>query len=182
MRHQPGDDTIAQFCTGDRKAFGIIYSFYYKYVYVIAHAILSDEHMARDIASEVFLKLWGQRQKFRRTGEVKGWLIITCRNTSLNELRFRQRRQVAEKALISLTPEKAFSHEHHLIEVEVICELLRQLESLPPRCREVLELMFFQGKRTAEVAVQLGISPVTVQSHKMNALLKLRAFRSIHKL
>jgi RNA polymerase sigma-70 factor (family 1) len=181
MKLQPDDDTIAQFCTGDRKAFGIIYSFYYKYVYVIAYAILPDEHMARDIASEVFLKLWGQRKKFSRTGEVKGWLIISCRNASLNELRFRQRRQAAEKELISLTPAKAMSQEHQLIELEVVCELLRQLESLPPRCREVVQLMFFQGKRTAEVAVQLGISPITVQTHKTNALLKLRAFRSIHK-
>ena len=182
MKLQPDDETIAQFRAGDRKAFGVIYSFYYKYVYVIAHTILSDEHMAMDIASEVFLKLWGQRNKFRRTGEVKGWLIVTCRNTSLNELRFRQRRQAAEKELISLTPGTASSYDHQLIEVEMICALLRRLETLPPRCREVLELMFFQGKKTGDVAGLLGISPITVQSHKTNALLKLRAFRSIHKL
>ena len=179
MKLQPDDVVIAQFRAGDRKAFESIYSYYYKYVYVIAYTLLTDKDMARDITSDIFLKLWGQRRKFVRAGEVKGWLIVACRRASLNELRFRQRRQAAEKELLFLAPKQLPSHEHQLIEVEVICDLMRRLESLPPRCREVVELMFLQGKRTEEVAVLLGISPITVQSHKMNALLKLRAFRQL---
>jgi len=181
MKPQPGNEIITQFRAGDRKSFGTIYAYYYRYVFVISYTILRDGDAARDIASEIFLKLWGQRGKFHRAGEIKGWLIIACRRASLNELRSRQRRQVAEKELDLLLPKRLPSYEHQLIEVEVVCELLRQLDALPPRCREVLELLFFHGRKTAEVAEMLGISPVTVQSHKMNALLKLRAFRSIHK-
>jgi len=182
MKLQPGDEIITQFRAGDRKAFGVIYAYYYKYVFVIGYTMLRDGDMARDIASEVFLKLWGQRRKFHKAGEIKAWLIVACRRASLNELRSRQRRQAVEKELVFLLPKQLPSYEHQLIEAEIICELLDQLEVLPPRCRKVLELMFFHERKTAEVAALLGISPITVQSHKMNALLKLRAFRSIHKL
>ena len=181
MNIQPGDDTIARFRTGERKAFGIIYTHYYRYVFVIACTILRREDEARDIASEIFLKLWAQRGRFKKAGEVKGWLIIACRRASLNELRTRQRRQIIEKELGLVAEKELPSYEHEWMEWERICQLLRLLEALPPRCREVVDLMFLQGRKTAEVAAALGISPITVQSHKTNALLKLRAFRSIHK-
>ena len=181
MKIQPGDDTIIRFRTGDRKAFGIIYTYYYRYVFVIAYAILREEDGAKDIASDVFLKLWSQRNKFKGAGEVKGWLIIACRRASLNELRTRQRRQIIEKEWGIVAEKQLPSPEDEWMELERICEMLRQLEALPPRCREVVDLMFLQGRRTAEVALALGISPITVQTHKTNALLKLRAFRSIHK-
>ncbi len=181
MNTQPGDDMIARFRTGERKAFGIIYTYYYRYVFVIAFTILREADAAKDIASDVFLKLWGQRSRFKKTGEVKGWLIITCRRASLNQLRSRQRRQAIEKELDLVMERQIPSPEDEWMEMERICEVLRKLDALPPRCREVVDLLFLQGKKTAEVAKALGISPITVQSHKTNALLKLRAFRSIHK-
>jgi len=179
MKLLPGDEIITQFRAGNRKAFGAIYSYYYRYVFVIGYAILRDGDAARDIASEIFLKLWGQRRKFYKPGEIKGWLIVACRRASLNELRARQRRQMTEKELGLLLPKQLPSYEQQLMEVEAVIELLRQLDALPPRCREVLQLLFFHGRKTAEVAELLGISPVTVQTHKMNALMKLRAFKKV---
>ncbi len=177
MKRQPDTETIAEFRAGSREAYGAVYTYYYKYVFVIAFAFLADGDVARDIASETFLKLWKYRRKFKTPGEVKAWLIVACRHASLNEQRSRQRRQLAEKELLFLSPKKQFPHEHQLIREEVLYDLLLQVDSLSPRCGEVLELIFFQGKKTIEVAGQLGISPITVQTHKMNALKKLRAFR-----
>ena len=173
----PNDQMIAQFRAGDRRVYGIIYTYYYKYVVFIAQDILMDENGAGDIASDLFVKLWLQREKFHKAEEIKAWLMVACRHASLNERRSRRRLEMVKKGLFFLTPRLLPSHEYRLIEVEVIRDLLLQMESLPPRCREVADLLFFQGKKTKEVALQLGISSRTVQSHKTNALIKLRAFR-----
>jgi RNA polymerase sigma-70 factor (family 1) len=177
MNTQPDDQIIAQFCTGDRKAYEVIYNHYYKDVFFIAWLFLRDKQMTMDIASEVFLRLWGQRKRFGKAGELRGWLIVASRNASLNKLRSRQRQEMMKKGVSFLTSTCLPSYEDQLIEVEVLRDLLKEVESLPPRCREVVDLLFFQGKKTKEVAVVLGISPSTVQSHKRNALVKLRAFR-----
>jgi len=177
MKLQPNEAVIVQFCAGDRKAYEVVYTYYYKYVFVIAYMILGDQHGAKDIASEVFLRLWEQRKRFSKAEGIKKWLIVTCRRASLNELRSRQRRQASEKELQFLSREEQLPYEHFLIGEEVVQELLQQLELLPSRGREVLELLFFQGQRTAEVAGRLGISGATVQSHKTKALMRLRAFR-----
>ncbi|HVU56295.1 MAG TPA: sigma-70 family RNA polymerase sigma factor [Puia sp.] len=173
----PNDEMIARFRMGDRAVYGAIYTHYYKYVVFIAYDILMDEAAANDIASDLFLKLWQQREKFEKGEEIKAWLMVACRYASLNELRHRRRLEIMKRGLLFLASRHLSSYEHQLIEVEVARDLLIQVKGLPPRCREVAELMFFQGKKTKEVAIQLGISPVTVQSHKTNALTKLRAFR-----
>jgi|SRR6185503_16922894 RNA polymerase sigma-70 factor (ECF subfamily) len=173
----PNEKMIARFRMGDRGVYGAIYSHYYKYVVFIAFDILMDEATANDIASDLFLKLWQQREKFEKAEEIKAWLMVACRYASLNELRFRRRLEVMKRGWSFLASRLLPSYEHELIEVEVILDLLKQIKTLPPRCREVAELIFLQGKKTKEVAMQLGISPITVQSHKTKALTKLRAFR-----
>lgn len=173
----PNDEMIEQFSAGDRKVYGAIYSHYYKYVVFIANDMLMDDYVASDIASDLFLKLWQQREKFRKAVEVKAWLMVSCRYAGLNELRARKRQKAMEKGLLFLTSIGLVPYENQLIEVETIRDLLERMSALPPRCREVVDLLFFQGKKTKEVARELGISPITVQSHKTNALIKLRAFR-----
>lgn len=46
---------------------------------------------------------------------------------------------------------------------------------LPPKQREVLTLRYFEGLKYAEIALRLGISPETVETHVKRAF---RFFRN----
>lgn len=177
MKLQPDESVIVQFRAGDRKAYEVVYTHYYKRVVGLATMILRDEHGAKDIASEVFFRLWEQRKRFSKAESVGKWLVVTCHRASLNELRSRQRRQGIETGFQYLSEGEEKPYEQLLIGEEVVQELLHWLGGLPPRSREVLDMLFFKGYRTMEVAGKLGIRGTTVQSHKRNALIKLRAFR-----
>ncbi|MBQ8772851.1 MAG: sigma-70 family RNA polymerase sigma factor, partial [Muribaculaceae bacterium] len=52
--------------------------------------------------------------------------------------------------------------------------VMRQMNELPDRCREIFEMCKLQGLRYAEVAEQLGISVNTVECQMGIALKKLR--------
>ena len=58
---------------------------------------------------------------------------------------------------------------------EIYRELFLAIQELPDRSREVFEL-HLQGKKNEEIAEVLGISVLTVKSHKQNALRCLKEY------
>jgi RNA polymerase sigma-70 factor (ECF subfamily) len=73
-----------------------------------------------------------------------------------------------------LSKEGELWSDREVFETAVLKEIRLQAKRLPPRCREVFELIFFKGKKTREVAMQLGVTLATVQTHKTIAIKKLR--------
>jgi RNA polymerase sigma factor (sigma-70 family) len=57
---------------------------------------------------------------------------------------------------------------------EILDELYKALESLPPRQKDIIMLSFMDGKKNQEIADQLNISVRTVFDDKRKALTYLR--------
>jgi DNA-directed RNA polymerase specialized sigma24 family protein len=53
------------------------------------------------------------------------------------------------------------------------CEVHRQIERLPKKEREVVDLLYYQGLRQAEAAALLQVSVRTIQHRWQSALLNL---------
>ena len=57
------------------------------------------------------------------------------------------------------------------------------IDSLPPKCREIIMLNKIQGVKYKEIADQMGISVKTVESQMRIAFTKIReAFKEDHAL
>jgi len=69
------------------------------------------------------------------------------------------------------TPEATALHRSEL------AHLLRRLDALPPRCREVFILAKFEELSYAEIAERLGIAKNTVMVHMVKALASLERAR-----
>lgn len=65
----------------------------------------------------------------------------------------------------ALSPEKTLEDRQRLL------ALVRAVEELPPRCREVFILRKFEDLHQAEIAARLGISRNMVEKHLRHALL-----------
>lgn len=65
------------------------------------------------------------------------------------------------------SPEAVTEHRREL------AKLLRAVDALPPRCREVFVLIKFEGAGYADVALRLGISRNTVMAHMFKAMTAL---------
>ena len=57
---------------------------------------------------------------------------------------------------------------------EILENLHRALQSLPPQCRKVLHKIYFENKHYAEVAKEMGISVNTVKTHVYLAIKTLK--------
>lgn len=57
-----------------------------------------------------------------------------------------------------------------LIKDEQLKSLHKAIEELPPKCREVFTLYYFEEKKNTEIALQCNISIRTVETHIYHAL------------
>lgn len=96
---------------------------------------------------------------------VKSFLFVTAKNLALNRLRARARERLEPLTEIRLhgvcdeaqdVPEAIARHEEFQL-------LLQAIQSLPPRCREVVTLRKIYGYSQKEVAAQLGLAENTVE-------------------
>ena len=54
--------------------------------------------------------------------------------------------------------------------MEKIEGLIRKIENLPDRCKEIFRLIFIDGLTTDQIGERLNISPQTVRTQKARAL------------
>lgn len=129
---------------------------------------------AADIVQDAFLRLLGRPRA--PIGDLRGYLFRTTRNLAIDEARRRRRSLLDNAAPLDETIVDPGLHpEACLISREELTRLLRALEALPPRTREVLVLHKFEELSYAEIAQRLGIARNTVMVHMVKAVGSLRA-------
>src|SRR5699024_948439 len=83
-------------------------------------------------------------------------------------------REKYEKMTIQFYETNGLATEHQFSENYLREEMEKQVERLPDRCREVLELSRMEQLSHKEIAEKLNISPKTVENHIGSALKVLR--------
>ena len=62
-----------------------------------------------------------------------------------------------------------------VMNAELVARLEREIQALPAKCREIVQLAYYQGLSSEEIAERLGISLQTVWNRKTTAMKKLRS-------
>jgi DNA-directed RNA polymerase specialized sigma24 family protein len=132
----------------------------------LAHSLVGDPELARDVVQDAFAAAVRARDSFRGEGELEGWLWRLVVNSALSERR-RQRRRPLHSPLndgISVTNGR----------VGLVSELGAAVGLLPERQRLVVFLHYYADLDYARVAELLGISPGTVAATLNQARAALR--------
>lgn len=130
--------------------------------------ILKCEADADDVAQEAFLRLHrcGDLCAYRNPRAV---LFKTAYRLALNCLRGRRSNPLDRAAPmleeVAVAPEAVATVEEALIAREQETAYGRALESLPPRCRQVIELRTVQELSYKEMSDTLGLSVSTLEKH-----------------
>lgn len=131
--------------------------------YRVAFRMLGAREDARDVAQEAMARAYAHWR--RASGHPEAWVSRVAANRAIDLLRRRGR--VSEPA-----QEPVADHGPHATER---LELVRALEALPRRQREVVVLRYLADLPEAEVAAQLGCSAGTVKQHASRGLAALRS-------
>ncbi len=159
---------VEQLINGNDKALGYFYNLHF------AGRLTQDEPEASDIVAECFIKLWRKHPDFITGENVKAFLYITCKNRCLSFLRDTKRKTAAQQLYFSQLEQNENNVLHQIIEAEFLQILDHEVSLLPEMCRKVFSLLYFEGKKTDEIAAELNLSVQTVRNYKTRAVEKLK--------
>jgi len=134
-----------------------------------------------DLVQEAYARL----MQAHATGPIacpRAFLFVTARNIALNHLRHRRIERpegVAEIDALAVADERTGIPES-LAQAEDFQILIRAIQSLPERCRQVVTLRKIYGLSQKEVAARLGISEHTVEGQGAIGLRKCIEFFRRH--
>jgi RNA polymerase sigma-70 factor (ECF subfamily) len=167
-------DLINGFRNGEEAAIRKMYNLHYRSLCYFAEKLINDKTEAEDIAVETFLKLLNKRSDFDKLPEIKAFLFTATRNACIDFLRKTKRRDKSIWELGNLSePDEVFG-EKEMVTAKVLQVIYAEVEKLPGQCRQVFKSVFIEGKSTAAVASEMGISTQTVLNQKAKALQTLR--------
>jgi RNA polymerase sigma-70 factor (ECF subfamily) len=175
----PRDDAslIERIAARESQALAELYDQYSSLLLSLARRILRNTQTAEEVLQEVFLQIWNQAHRYDTSrSSVSTWLVLMTRSRAIDRLRSRQSR---ERTLDTLELEGPPSYEsaqawRNVLREERRERLLRELGTLPPEQKQVLDLAFYGGQSQTEIAAFLGIPLGTVKTRTLLAMRKLR--------
>ena len=142
-------------------------------VYRFALRLAADANLAEDLTQETFLKAWQKRSGLREQRSARVWLFQILVNLWRDHLRQNQRRPKVESSEDSpIDPNSLPSKEAE--NREELFRVLKAVEQLPPRQREVLHLAAVEELKTNEIAQILGITENSVKANLSKARKTMR--------
>lgn len=165
---------ILSFQKGEEKGFSFFLREYHAALCYFSFRIIKDKDNAEDIVSEAYLKLWERHAGFDNVGSIRSFLYTVVHNASIDYLRQNKKRSAYSKEIVYLDEEKESYVLQQIIEAETYHEIVSSLKILPPKCREIFRMIYFEGKDYAEIANELKLSINTIRVQKARALAILR--------
>ena len=162
------------FRNGNSQALSYFFDLHYKSLGYFATRLTQDTFEAEDIVANCFVKLWKKHNDFQTATNIKAFLYISCRNACLDHLKHLKRKTSAQEEYFRQLEESEESILFQIIEAEFLQLLNEEIELLPEKCREIFKMIYFEGKKTDEVAEELDLSVKTVRNQKARAVTLLK--------
>lgn len=158
---------------GDEKAFRELFGHYYPKVKVYLKRFIDNEDDAKDLAQNVFVKIWTTRDILPEIRSFGAYLHIITRNAALDRCRARH----IPLPLEEVTEEEQKSGtgtDLPFIAKETGIRIAARIRKMPRKRRRILLMSKFEGKSNADIAEELDLSKKTVESHLYLAMKELK--------
>lgn len=137
-----------------------------------AQKIVGSPAAAEDVAQNLWIKI--QRvEDHPPVINKRAYLFRLISHLSIDHLRSVQRHDKLFQSGEAFhdRPDDQPDAERQLLDKEKLAQLHEAVEKLPPRCRQVFQLIKIEERTIGETATQLGISQDMVRKHIRHALL-----------
>jgi RNA polymerase sigma-70 factor (ECF subfamily) len=140
-------------------------------LYRVAFSVLRNAADAEDAVQEAFLRVLRHRDSLSEIRDHRVWLVRIVWNIVLDRKRRAKTRPETDDVseLARVLPAKGLSAEEIAVAVQHHTRVLRLLEKLPVKEREVLVLSAFEELSSVEIAAVLGVTESSVRSRLFRA-------------
>jgi len=165
---------VGAIARGDREALARLYDLYAGHLMAVGQRILHERREVEDLLHDVFLEVWRQAADYDvQRGSVRAWLLLRMRSRALD-----RRKSPGYARVVSIEDRKAPEAARTPAEDPALSPdreaVRRALQQLPFDQRQVLELGYFEGLSSSEIAARIETPIGTVKSRVAAALAKLR--------
>jgi RNA polymerase sigma-70 factor (ECF subfamily) len=164
---------------GDRNAYAAIYDKYFPALYRYGRKFTKNSAGVEDAIQSLFIDLWKYKNNLSVPPSIKNYLFKAFRSHLLKSLKH-------DKSIVTLGNDDdesycfdvTLSHEQVLVDEQTRLEendnLKLSIENLPPRQKEVIYLLFYEGQSHDDIASIMSLKKRTVYNllHQAVATLK----------
>jgi len=169
--------TVEALCNGNHKAFEDIFIMYFQKVKTFIGGIIKSDADAEELAQDVFIKLWLNREQIDVNKSLNAYLYAIARNATFNYLKH----QLVEQSYLSSykpnedvdTPEEIYFAR----EIKLLIEMT--VTQMPVQRRRIYILSRDKGISNEDIASQLNISKKTVENQLSLAFKEIRKVVSV---
>ena len=178
MKEQTDKEILEAFAEGSALAFKHIYNRYHTNIFLVAHRYIRSEEDAKDIRSKCFIKLWEQHDKlnFDTMGALFSWLRATITNSCIDYLRSITIRESKRPEIVKryLQDNEIEIFEASDKEAIILERLLKEIDRLPPKCKEVFKMRWLRNLKFREIAEELNTDVSTIKKRYARAVILLK--------
>ena len=177
-------DLIEAFLRKDPGAAEELYRRFAPRIFGLGVVLLGNTAQAEDLVQDTFVKVWRKADSYQANrGSLDTWILLIARSLAIDLLRRRvlDARVTAEEEKVRVTVEPG--PEERAETRDLVDRARRAMGGLSPGQRAALELAYFGGRTSTEVAEMEGIPVGTAKTRIRTALVKLRdALEGQHEL
>lgn len=168
------DVLIESLKNGDERAYAFLIDSYHHKLCVYANSLVKNIYSAEDIVQNVFIKVWEQRERLKSDHAIKSFLYKLVYNEFIDLYRKNQSLFSLEKSYYDALNSIVLEDDSESLQ-RVINVVNKEIQSLPPKCKEVFILSKKEGLTNIEIAEHLDISIKTVEAQITKAFSILRS-------
>lgn len=164
------------FLSREPRAAEELYGRFASRVYGLGIVMLGSDAAAQDLVQDTFVKLWRTGGSFdTRRGKLETWVLLVARSLAIDSLRrrvleSRSLERIGEPQDLDPSP----GPEQQATTADMAGRARRAMAALSPEQRAALELAYFGGRTSGEIAEIEGIPVGTAKTRIRTALLRLR--------
>ncbi|NYF78344.1 RNA polymerase sigma factor [Granulicella arctica] len=139
----------------------------------VAHSVLRSRAEAEDVVQDVFVRVLEHRLSLPAVRDMRVWLIRIAWNLAIDRRR-RIRPQQMDEGFAETLVARSIPADQSVAETQQIQAVLREIERLPKKERDVLLLSALEELETPEMAKVLGRSESAIRALLFRARMRLR--------
>jgi RNA polymerase sigma-70 factor (family 1) len=159
---------------GDEKAYAYLMDTYHHKLCVYANSLIKNRYSAEDIVQNVFIRVWELRMRLNPNFSIKSFLYKSVYNEFIDLYRKNQSLIPIEKIYFNALNSAVKEDDSEAFD-RIINVLNKEIQNLPPKCKNIFILSKKEGLTNIEIAEHLEISIKTVETQITKAFSILRA-------
>jgi RNA polymerase sigma-70 factor (family 1) len=158
----------------DPIAYKELFMLYHKRLVSFSSTITRSKESAEEVVSDVFLKIWVNRNTLSRIDNFHLYIYVITKNLSINRLLKDNKEKVFSLDETVVDVQNVYSDpEQLMISAEMQKRVRIAIQSLPSKCKLIFKLIREDGLKYREVAELLHLSLKTVENQMTIALKKI---------